>query len=149
MMSEYQNKGDDVPPRLHLDIDPVVLLEHGGDYDNVVDDDNPFDVVVKWKVTPPTAAVLLTGTWTVRVYVESIGPGPEKLIGTEKVAADGGRDYQATLTIPKGTLPSDAWPEENSGVYKVVAVLTYATSLKARTVLTAFATGPYFLIRTP
>jgi hypothetical protein len=49
--------------------------------------------------------------------------------------------------VAPGTLPPDADPATASGVYRVFAVLTYATSRNAPTEITAFGEGPPFLIR--
>jgi hypothetical protein len=141
--------GTDVPSQLALTINPLVLVQAGGERDTVVVDDDSFRVTVRWSVTPQPAAVLLTGTWTVCVYVESVGPGPERLLGSSTVPADGGPEYATVLRMAPGTLPSNADPATASGVYKVFAVLTYATSLNAPTEITAFSEGPHFLIRTP
>jgi hypothetical protein len=135
--------------RLRLGISPVVVIEQGGNHNTVVDDDNPFRINVSWAVGPDETAVLLTGTWTLRAHVESAGPGPEVLAGLVQVQADGGSAYSASIEVAAGTLPSNVDPTVASGVYKVVTVLTYETSLGVSTQLTAFSEGPLFMIRTP
>lgn len=40
------------------------------------------------------------GEWMVDVRPESIGPGPEKLIGTSALAANSGAAYSATINVP-------------------------------------------------
>jgi hypothetical protein len=70
------------------------------------------------------SATLLGGQWEVSVYVESIGPGPEKLVGTSTVLLNGGQTYNTTVTVTAGTLPDNPGPPE-SGVYKLVTVLTH------------------------
>jgi hypothetical protein len=76
-----------------------------------------------------------------------MGPGPEVLIGTAVVAANGGPAYSATITVPAGTLPSDVPPD--SGVYKLVTVITYRNTLNVLTEMAAFSEGPMFLLRRP
>lgn len=150
MTAPVRDRGSDgLPALLDPSISPVVVIEQGGDFDNVIDDDNSFRVNVSWTVAPAQTAILLTGQWTVRAYVESVGPGPEVLAGQVNVQANGGQTYSASLLVPQGALPSNANPALNSGVYKVVTVLTYETSLGAKTQLTAFSEGPHFMIRTP
>ncbi|MET9273677.1 hypothetical protein [Kribbella sp. NPDC003557] len=125
----------------------VAIIDHDGNPNRVIDDQFPFDVIVKWTVTPPATATLLDGTWTVKVYAESIGPGPEVLIGTRNEPANGGPAYSAKLTVLPGTLPADVPPD--SGVYKLVVVITYRTALNVLTEMAAFREGPTFLLRRP
>jgi hypothetical protein len=139
----------DATPALYLEIEPVLLVEAGPDHDLVIDDDHGFTVTVTWEVAPAATAILLTGTWTVRVYAESVGPGPEKLIGLATVAANGGKSYSTALTVPAHALPSNADPAAASGVYHPVVVLSYETNLGGKTQITGFGEGPTFMIRTP
>jgi hypothetical protein len=139
----------DIFSPLTMSITPAVVIEQGGNLNTIIDDDNDFVVNVSWAVSPAQTALHLTGTWTVRAYVESVGPGQEVLAGQVNVAGSGGPTYSASVTVPKGTLASNANPGVASGVYKVVTVLTYVTSLNAPTELAAFSEGPHFMIRTP
>jgi len=125
----------------------VAVIDHDGNPNKVIDDDQAFDVTVDWTVSPPVTAVLLDGTWTVRAYVESMGPGPEKAIGTVNVPANGGTNYAAKITVPVGTLPSDVAPD--SGVYKLVVVITYRNRFGRLTEIAAFSEGSMFLLREP
>jgi hypothetical protein len=125
----------------------VAIIDHDGNPNRVLDDEFPFDVTINWTVEPPATAVLLDGNWTVKAYAESMGPGPEVLIGSKVVPANGGPAYAATITVPANTLPPDKAPD--SGVYKLVVVITYRTALNVLTEMAAFSEGPTFLLREP
>ncbi|MFN0284735.1 MAG: hypothetical protein ACKVZ6_22515 [Kineosporiaceae bacterium] len=125
----------------------VVVLDPDGTPNKVLDSGLPFGVRIRWTVTPPATAAVLDGQWGVRVFAESIGPGPEVLIGQTAVAADGGVNYTTTITVPAGTLPADVPPL--SGAYKLVVVITYRNSLNVLTEIAAFSEGPIVLIRQP
>ncbi len=60
---------------------------HDGDENpnRVIGDKASFFVTVDWNLSPPDQAALLDGTWTVNLYAGSLGPGPEKKIGTATV----------------------------------------------------------------
>ncbi len=134
-------------PALDGAVTAVAIIDHDGNPNRVIDDQFPFDVTIDWTVTPPATAALLDGNWTVKAYAESMGPGPEKLIGTKVVPANGGQAYSAKITVPAGTLKADVPPD--SGVYKLVVVLTYRTALNKLTVMAAFHEGPTFMLREP
>lgn len=134
-------------PALDGAVTAVAIIDHDGNPNRVIDDQLPFDVTINWTVQPPATAALLDGQWTVKVYAESMGPGPEVLIGTAVVAANGGPAYSASINVPAGTLPSDVPPD--SGVYKLVVVITYRNTLNVLTEMAAFSEGPMFLLRRP
>ena len=134
-------------PALDGAVTAVAIIDHDGNPNRVIDDQLPFDVTINWTVQPPATAALLDGQWTVKVYAESMGPGPELLIGTAVVAATGGPAYSASINVPAGTLPSDVPPD--SGVYKLVVVITYRNTLNVLTEMAAFSEGPMFLLRRP
>ncbi|WP_329476578.1 hypothetical protein OG558_36205 [Kribbella sp. NBC_01510] len=134
-------------PALDGAVTAVAIIDHDGNPNRVIDDQLPFDVTIDWTVQPPATAALLDGNWTVKVYAESMGPGPEVLIGTAVVAATGGPAYSASINVPAGTLPSDVPPD--SGVYKLVVVITYRNTLNVLTEMAAFSEGPMFLLRRP
>jgi len=78
----------------------------------------------------------LGGSFQVRAFVESIGPGQEMQLGTDvTVAAVGGlTSYTADIPVPGGTLlgEGELYPPlpavggvPVSGVYKIIAVLQH------------------------
>ncbi len=134
-------------PALDADVTAVAIIDPDGNPNRVIDDQFAFDVTVDWTVCPPATAALLDGEWTVNAYAESMGPGPEKLIGTSLVAANGGTAYSAKINVPAGTLTADVPPD--SGVYKLVLVITYRNDQNVLTELAGFAEGPLFMLRQP
>lgn len=134
-------------PALTGSVDSVVLIDPDGNPNKVLDDGLPFSVRVNWTVGPASTATVLDGTWTVRAYAESMGPGPEVAIGSTNEPANGGSAYSTTIDVPAGTLPADVPPD--SGVYKLVVVITYRTAQNLLTEIAAFSEGVTFLIRQP
>ncbi len=62
------------------------------------------------------------GTWHVRCYLESIGPGPEFLVASRDVTVTGGNNYSESFTIGPNMPPQ-------AGLYKLVSVITYSNLL--------------------
>jgi hypothetical protein len=92
----------------------------------------PFTVTVSWSNTG-TLVPFMGGEYTVRVYAESMGPGPEREIGHTTVPVNGAGNYAVTLNVPAGVLaaaepdlPNATGAFEPSGVYKLVAVVSYS-----------------------
>lgn len=89
----------------------------------------PFDVKVKWEIPSPHN-MTLGGTFQLRAYVESIGPGQEMQIGATQIVerVPGQINYEKTFTVPGGTLLGEGQLFEGvpvSGVYKIVCVLQH------------------------
>ncbi|HEU4348255.1 MAG TPA: hypothetical protein VFR35_10750 [Actinoplanes sp.] len=115
------------------------VLDNNGDPTSVLEAGAEFKVRTKWAIGA-LAALLLGGEWVVTVYVESIGPGPERRIGTEIVPLNGSANYSALVVVPANTLPDDPNPPVG-GVYKLVTVLTHRNFGKVSDVA-AIAEGP-------
>lgn len=98
------------------------VQDNNGDPTNVLEASQPFRVETKWEI-PPLAALLMGGVWTVSVYAESIGPGPEVRVGSQTVSLNGGTTYSATVIVPP-TLTNNPTPPAG-GIYKLVTVLTH------------------------
>jgi hypothetical protein len=101
----------------------ALVLDNNGAPSTVLEAGQEIHIRAEWTIDN-ISALLLGGEWEVSVYVESIGPGPEMLIGSERVPVDGGRDYNTTVVVPANTLPNDPLPANQSGVYKLIVVLT-------------------------
>lgn len=126
----------------------VELIDPDSTPNKVLDSQNPFSVKVKWTINPSNAAILLDGTWSVRAFAESIGPGPEASLGSVNVAAVPNKlAYEGTITVAAGTLKPDVAPD--SGVYLLGVVLTYQTDQGAPTEMAGFSEGPMFMVREP
>ena len=101
----------------------------------VLDPTKPFDINVSWHIfgplTPPwlTALGVASPNWIVTAYAESVGPGPEIIIGTANVLVGAGpfsldESYNATVTVAPGTLQEENPGDPTcSGVYKLVVTV--------------------------
>ena len=102
----------------------ATVNDNNGNPTTVLDAGQQFTIDAIWSIDP-VSALLMGGRWELAAYVESIGPGPEQQVGgTVLVPLNGGQAYAATVTVPSNTLPNNPAPP-NSGVYKLVTVLTH------------------------
>jgi hypothetical protein len=86
-------------------------------------------VNIRWNVPSPHN-MTLGGSFQLRAYVESIGPGQEMQLGPTKIVSvvPGQLDYAETIDIPGGTLlgeGEDFGGVPVSGLYKIIAVLQH------------------------
>jgi hypothetical protein len=113
-------------------ITAIATHDLDGNPNRVLSPTLPFTVSVSWNNTG-TLVPFMGGEYTVRVYAESMGPGPEMEIGHTTVPVNLSGNYSVSINVPAGTL-SPAEPDlphatgafEPSGVYKLVAVVSYA-----------------------
>jgi len=91
----------------------------------------PFTVNIGWEVPPPINQ-FLGGSFQLKIYVESVGPGQEQQIGQTLIVpvVAGQIDYNSSINIPGRTLlgEGEVFPptgDEVSGVYKIIAVLQH------------------------
>ncbi|NMO52473.1 hypothetical protein HH310_14885 [Actinoplanes sp. TBRC 11911] len=115
------------------------IIDPSGAPVSVVDADGDFQIKADWDVGA-LAALFLAGEFTVKTYVESIGPGEEKEIATGTQAVNGSQLYSKLLNVPAGTLKKES--ANDSGVYKVVTLLTHRNSFGTLTTLAAIEDGP-------
>jgi hypothetical protein len=137
----------DVPaPPVALDavLNAVVVTDNDGNPNRVIDEGVGFDVRVDWTLSG-TLAGMIAGTWTVRLFVESMGPGPEAQLGSVTVPLGLDPHYSATIHAGPGSLP--AGPPA-SGVYKVVVVITHE-AYGVKTEIAGFGEGPLIDVRRP
>jgi hypothetical protein len=114
------------------DITAIDTQDLDGNPNRVLDPALAFTVTVTWNNTG-TLVPFMGGEYTARVYAESVGPGPEKEIGHATVPVNGSGNYSVTIVVPAGTLdaaepdlPNNTGAFEPSGVYKLVAVVSYS-----------------------
>jgi hypothetical protein len=89
-------------------------------------------VHIEWTVPFPHN-MTIGGSFQLRAYVESIGPGEEKQLGADVsvAAVPLQENYAADIPIPRGTLlgEGELYPDASgvpvSGLYKIVAVLQH------------------------
>ena len=126
----------------------VTCLDNTAAPSTVLDANEPFDVRVEWQVPAPINT-LIGGSFRLRVFAESIGPGQEEQIGpTINVAAVPNQlDYLQDIAIPGDTLQGEGVAPLSSGVYKIVAVLQHLNG--GENEVSGFAESPLVQLRTP
>lgn len=120
----------------------VLIHDFDGTPNNVLDRNLSFSIHAEWQVTGALTS-MLGGTWYVRAYAESMGPGPDYDLGTvtEPVNPTPGATYVDHVAVAANTL--------NEGVYKLVLVITHRNTSGIETEAAGFAEGPLFQIREP
>jgi hypothetical protein len=123
----------------------------------VIDPTKPFQIEMDWKlegffVKPWLAA--LGGNWSIQVFAESVGPGPDVQIGSVSVpvgAITNPRSYKATITVPANTLPEgNPGQPDPSGVYNLVCTCFLNSSLGDPGYdIAGFAEGPTIRVEDP
>jgi len=116
----------------------------------------PCNVNISWAVPPPHN-MMLGGSFRLRAYIESLGPGQEIQIGQVTVAVVGGQiNYTTAINVPGSTILGEgeafvvtpgAPPVPVSGVYKIVAVLQHMNP--GTTQISGYAEEIVRMFRTP
>lgn len=127
-------------------LDSVEILDANGDPVQVLDHTIDNQVEVKWSLAGNSSSIaLLGGSWSVQLYVESMGQGYEGPIGLPEVQPlNGGRDYTATPVMTTGLLAPVA--PDTLTVYKLVAVLSHTINGQTN-LIAGFGEGPFFEVR--
>lgn len=127
----------------------------------VLDAAQPFTIRVTFSVPPPLDQ-LLGGSFQLRAFAESIGPGPEMQIGVPPpvppnpvvLLVNGGLGvYTVAIPVSAGQLLGEGAPFPGpggvpvSGVYKLVVVLQHLNP--APTTVSGFAETSVRMFRTP
>ena len=129
----------------------------------VLDPTQPFDIKVEWAIDGNIAELWLTALavaspdWIVTAYAESVGPGPELIVGTVNVpvnplpSANAPFEYSATITVPPGTLAEENPGDPTvSGVYKIVVTVFLNSVLGAFGLdIVGFAEGQVIKVEDP
>jgi hypothetical protein len=105
----------------HGDMKTTVTDPHGIPDSTIISRADDWHLQVDWNVNGALVGAI-AGTWHVRCYLESMGPGPEVLVASADVALNGGNNYSRTFIIPVGTPPQ-------AGAYKLVTVITFTNVL--------------------
>lgn len=89
----------------------------------------PCNVNIAW-IVPAPHNVTLGGSFRLRAYVESLGPGQEIQLGTDVIVpvVGGQTNYTATINVPPNSLLGEGQPFGGvpvSGVYKIVVVIQH------------------------
>ena len=126
-----------------------------GNPNRVLDPKLAFVVTVNWNNTG-TLVPFMGGEYVCRVYAEAMGPGPDKEIGHALVPVNAAGVYHIKITVPANTLapaepalPVNTGTSEPSGVYKLVAVVSYANFGKNQAIAGFREEARLFEIRKP
>lgn len=125
------------------------VLDNTASPSTILDANVPFSVTVNWTV-PAALAPFLGGSFRLRCYAESIGPGPEQQIGgTVNVpVVPGQQNYASSINVPGNTLPGEgAGVPPVSGLYKMVTVIQHING--GATEGSGFADQPVVQLRQP
>jgi hypothetical protein len=118
---------------------------------SILDAGLPSTVRITWTVPPPTNTIL-GGSFRLRAYAESIGPGQEIQIGLTVVVpvTPPTVSYTADILVAAGTLLGEGEAFGGvlvSGVYKIIAVLQHLNP--GPTEASGFAEDTIRMFRTP
>lgn len=148
---DAQQKGeamwDDFAPYLVGDGPTVTVLDPDLNPNNILDSAQGGSVKVDWSFSGVLAGFVPIVTFTVNVYAESMGPGPEVTVGTQVVSP--GAPLTATIAITSGQLPAGG--ATSSGVYRLTTVITSSIVFPGvptiQLPLAAFVDGPTIQMR--
>lgn len=150
-----------IPGLIEGQVTTVLVRDPANDFpgfsvgNHVLNPDESFDITVKWEVTGllrPLWLAALGGNWNVQAFAESIGGGPEILIGRDDtVAADPSTSqYEVTFTVPGGTLQEGNPGDNVSGIYKLTVSVFLNSNLGAPGFdMTGFNEGPIIQVENP
>ena len=127
----------------------------------VIDPSKPFEVHLEWQLSGtdvPLYMAALNDNWSVEVFAESLGNGPELRIGFDSVPkANGVGDgvttpmvFKSTVVVAPSTLVEGTPSNNASGIYKLVSCVFLNSSLGAPGFdIAGFAEGPIIKAENP
>lgn len=130
----------------------------------VIDPRQPFTIDLTWQLNGqlvPLWLAALGGDWSISAYAESMGPGPEIILGQDTLAVSAGTPVPGSATDVewtfKLTVPAQTLPEENpgdplgpSGVYKIVSTVFLNSTLgQPGFDVVGFTEGPMVKVEDP
>jgi hypothetical protein len=128
----------------------VTVEDNTGNPIRILEADAPFTVKITWTV-PSGFSGLIAGSFRLRAYAESIGPGQEQQIGltvTEPVVLNQG-PYDADIAVGANILLGEGQGAPPvSGIYRIVAVLQHLNGA-APSDVSGFAEAGLRLFRIP
>jgi hypothetical protein len=121
------------------------VIDPDGTPNNILQENLGGSVKVDWAFSGPGRV------FTVDLYAESIGPGPERLVGAVTVPGSAHTpgptwNFTATVAIPAGSLPANG--PGVSGVYRLTVVIANSIG-GVRDQLAGFVEGPVIEMRSP
>lgn len=108
----------------HGHIEVNVSDPEGVPASTIISMQDTWNLLVRWQVHG-LLVPSIGGTWHVRAYLESIGPGPEALIAKLDLPMTGQTDYSHTFHIS----PIDPAYPKQEGPYQLVVVITSSNLL--------------------
>lgn len=135
---------DNHPSIIDAAIDTLLVIDKDGEPNMVIDVDTPFDMKVEWHVSGLIGPALQGSIWTINVYAESMGPGPEvTLVKNLTVPFNWtGPVTTFTKTIPNIDPVDPSTGLKLDGAYKLTLVITSTNSAGVRLHLAGFVEGP-------
>lgn len=129
-----------LPVAIEGDIQALVVLDPAFTPSTIVRRDTNCHIQTKWHIKG-LLALGLGGAWTVRAFLESMGPGAEMVAGTQAVLMSAGtivlpdkKEFTSTIQVNAGSVPA--------GVYKLVVAITYTEPGGTPGPLAAYQEGP-------
>ena len=108
--------------------------------------DNDWAIQVDWTTTGPGTEII-TGTWHLHAYLESIGPNEDDenlldfdVLDTPLTPGDSPVSYSARIDVPASRIGPNV--SHSGSVYKLVVSMTFLTSLGTPGPMAAFVEGP-------
>jgi hypothetical protein len=133
----------------------TTVLDPDGTPNNILEESLGGRVRVDWAFSGPGRFLLTPTLFQVNLYAESIGPGPEKLVGTVNVPGSAhtpGPTWNFTATVPIPPAPSaNSLPPNGpgiSGVYRLTVVIANSIG-GVRDALAGFVEGQVIEMRSP
>ena len=129
----------------------TTVIDPDGTPNNILQEDIGGSVRVEWGFSGAGRFFLNATVFTVSLYAESIGPGPERLVGTVPVLGSshtGGPtfNYSRDIAIQANSLPANG--PGISGVYRLTVVIANSIG-GVRDQLAGFVEGPVIEMRSP
>ena len=118
---------------------------------NILDAGLATTIRINWTIPPPHNATL-GGSFRLRAYAESIGPGQEVQLGNtlNVPVVPGQANYTGDIALPGSTLLGEGelfGGVPVSGIYKIIAVLQHLNP--GATEVSGFAEASIRMFRTP
>jgi hypothetical protein len=133
----------------------TTVIDPDGTPNNILEESIGGSVKVDWAFSGSGRFFLTPTLFTVNLYAESIGPGPEKLVGSVTVPGSAHTagptwNFSATIGIPPAPAPNSL-PANGpgvSGVYRLTVVINNSIG-GVKDSLAGFVEGPVIEMRSP
>lgn len=120
-------------------VDAFVVLDPGFTPSTIIRRNQTCRLRTNWHING-LLALGLGGSWTVKAFLESMGPGAEVQVGSETIPLSAGtpsadrKDFKSEIVVAAGSMPA--------GVYKLVVAITYTEPGGTPGPLAAYQEGP-------